>query len=88
MLIIMQGELIEEASIFRSIPAECMEWHPDSKVIAIGWRSGEITTYNHAEDQIHEQSSIHRMPVAVIRWNQNGSRIVSGDKVNKSNPSK
>lgn len=76
-----QGELVEEASIFRSVVAECMEWHPESRIIAIGWRSGEITTYNHGEDLIHEQSSIHRSPITVVRWNQNGFRLISGDKV-------
>ncbi len=73
---------MEEGSLHRSVPAECMEWHPVTKVIAIGWRSGEITTYNYSENLIYEQSSIHRSPLAVIKWNQNGSRLVSGDAVN------
>lgn len=58
-----------------------MEWHPESQVIAVGWQSGEITSYNHTEEKVYEQSSIHRSPVTVLHWNQNGSRLISGDKV-------
>ena len=77
----MQGELVEEASIHRSVVVECMQWHPDKKLIAIGWRSGEITTYNDVEHDFFEQSSIHRSAVSVVKWNKNGTRLVTGDKV-------
>ena len=73
--------MIEDASIYRSTVVECMEWHPEKKVIAIGWESGEITTYNNSEEKVHEQSSIHRSSIAVVRWNQSGSRLISGDEV-------
>ena len=76
---------MEEGFIQRSVAAECMEWHPVTKVIAIGWRSGEITSYNHSENLIHEQSSIHRSPLTVIKWNQNGTRLISGDRVHSIN---
>lgn len=76
-----QGDLVEEATIFRSVAAKCLAWHPELKIVAIGWRSGEITTYNHIEDLVYEQGSIHRSPVNVVKWNQNGTRLISGDKV-------
>lgn len=72
---------MENSSICRSVVAECLEWHPEDKVIAIGWQSGEITTYDVGENKIYEQSSIHRSPLTVITWNQCGSRLVSGDQV-------
>ena len=61
--------------------AECLEWHPEKKILAVGWRSGEITTYNNDDEQIFEQSSIHRSPTNVVRWNENGSRLLSMDQV-------
>lgn len=51
----LQGDLVEDASIYRSAVVECMEWHPEKKIIAVGWQSGEITTYNHSEEKVHEQ---------------------------------
>ena len=72
---------MENASIHRSVTTECMEWHPVNAVIAIGWQSGEITTYNNSEDGIYEQSSMHRAPITTVRWNQSGSRLISGDNV-------
>ena len=58
-----------------------MQWHPEKKLIAIGWSSGEITTYNHSEQEVFEQSSIHRSPISVLQWNKNGSRLIAGDEV-------
>ena len=58
-----------------------MQWHPSSRIIAVGWRSGEITTYNDQDRNVFEQSSIHRSPVRFLCWNQNGTRLISGDKV-------
>lgn len=80
-LIHTQGELIEEGSIHRSAVVECTQWHPEKKIIAIGWRSGEITVYNNTEHKFYEQSSIHRAAVSIMRWNKNGSRLITGDKV-------
>ena len=73
--------MVEDTAVHRSVPAVCMEWHPEFKLIAIGWRSGEITTCNISENRIYEQSSIHRSSIKVIRWNQNGTRLISGDMV-------
>ena len=76
-----QGELVEGASIHRSAVVECMRWHPSKRIIAVGWRSGEITCYNDDDRDVFEQSSIHRSPVRFLCWNQNGTRLISGDKV-------
>ena len=58
-----------------------MQWHPEKKIIAVGWRSGEVTTYNDHDHDFFEQSSIHRSPLSFLRWNQSGTQLVSGDKV-------
>lgn len=76
-----KGNVVEDASIQRSVVVECLIWHPERKVIAIGWRSGEITVYNNHDHEFFEQSSIHRSPISVLQWNKTGSRIISGDKV-------
>lgn len=72
---------MDDASIQRSVVVECMQWHPDKKIVAIGWRSGEITTYNDHDKSFFEQSSIHRSPITVLRWNNKGTRLISADKV-------
>ena len=60
---------------------ECLQWHPEKKIIAVGWRSGEVTTYNDHDHDFFEQSSIHRSPLSFLRWNQSGTQLISGDKV-------
>ena len=76
-----QGELVEGSSIHRSVAVECMQWHPEKTIIAIGWRSGEITTYSDSEHESFEQSSVHRAPLVFVVWNASGNRLISGDKV-------
>ena len=77
----LQGELIEDASVQRSVPVECLQWHPESVIMAIGWRSGEITVYNKSEQESFDQSTVHRKPLVFLVWNTTGSRLISGDKV-------
>lgn len=77
----LQGEVLEDASIHRSTVVECMQWHQEKKIMSIGWRSGEVTTYNDQDHEFFEQSSIHRSPIRVLRWNQSGTQLISGDKV-------
>ena len=79
-IIFPQGELVEDASIQRSVSVQCMQWHPEKKIIAIGWRSGEITVYNGQENAFYEQSSIHKEAISVLSWNQDGTRLISGDQ--------
>ncbi len=58
-----------------------MQWHPVRRIAVIGWQSGEITLYNDHGGQYYEQSSLHRSPLTVLKWNKSGSRIISADKV-------
>ena len=75
-----QGQLIEGASIQRSVSVQCLQWHPEQKIVAIGWRSGEITVYNDEQHTFYEQSSIHREVITLLNWNHHGTRLVSGDQ--------
>ena len=58
-----------------------MDWHPDKKILAIGWLSGEISTYNVSERRAYDQSSYDQSPILVLKWNQSGRRIITGDRV-------
>ena len=61
--------------------AEMMSWHPERKILAIGWSSGEITTCNVYENEIFAVSSHHQSNVNIIRWSLTGNHIISADKV-------
>lgn len=80
-LLCTKGEVLEGASIQRSVPVECMQWHPVKVILAIGWRSGEITVYNESNHELFQRSSLHKKPIAFVVWNSTGSRLISGDKV-------
>ena len=58
----------------------CMRWHPIKKIIAVGWRSGEITFYNNQDNTFDEQSSMHKATITSLLWNHTGKRLISTDK--------
>ena len=61
--------------------AECLQWHPEKAILAVGWRNGEISVYNESEHESFEQPSVHRKPPVFVLWNSAGTRLISGDKV-------
>lgn len=78
-----QGKLQDGASVQRTSVVECMTWEHHHKILAVGWRSGEISVSNleDAKDAVYEQSSVHRDAILFLCWNGSGSRLISGDQV-------
>ena len=65
----------------RSIPVDNLEWHPEKKLLACGWRSGEITIVNVGMSEVYEQIHGHASPITTITWSTNGEHLISSDKV-------
>lgn len=72
---------MEESSLQRSSLVSSMSWHPVRKIIAVGWASGELLTWNEHDHELHEVYSIHKGKMNTIKWSQNGHRLVTGDEV-------
>lgn len=77
----LQGGLLYEAVLQRSVAVECLAWHPSLRLLASGWRSGEVAFYNDHTRSYSEQSSTHKAPVTCLLWGSAGQRLVSCDKV-------
>lgn len=75
-----EGEHVEESSIQRSSFVSSFAWHPVRKIIAIGWESGDVLIWNEHEHELHEVFSVHKSAVKVMKWSNNGNRLVSGDE--------
>ena len=78
-----QGKLLEGATIQRTSVVECLMWERHHRILAVGWRSGEISVSNleDTKDVVYEQSSVHRDAILFLCWNGSGSRLISGDQV-------
>ena len=77
-----QGELLEESNLNRaSSQVSSMSWHPVRKIIAVGWTSGELLTWNEHDKDLHEVYSIHKSRINTVKWSHNGHRLVTGDQV-------
>lgn len=76
-----QGEVITDMCIEKPALVETMSWHPDRKILTVGWTTGEITICNIHESETYVQSSYHQSPVNVLQWSTAGSHLVSAEKV-------
>ena len=59
-----------------------------SKLLAIGWQDGQVSTWNVMESLQENSSScacsnqgVHKQPITALIWNPSGTRLVTGDKV-------
>ena len=76
-----QGELVEDSSIQRSCLVTSFAWHPVRKILAIGWESGDVLIWNEHDHELHEAFSVHKSKIRVVKWSNNGSRLVTADDV-------
>ncbi len=79
--ITLQGELIADLIVQRSLPVNDIEWHPEKKLLACGWQSGEITIINVGMSEVYEQIQGHISPITTIAWSTNGGHLITSDKV-------
>jgi len=56
-------------------------WHPVKKLLAIGWKNGEIAIWNEHNKELHDIPSLHTKSITTLCWSSNGNRIASGDEV-------
>ena len=56
-------------------------WHPQRKILAVGWETGEITLWNEQDRELVEAPHLHRAEVTVMAWSSHGTRLISADTV-------
>lgn len=78
---IIQGEIITDMCVEKPHLVEAICWHPDRKIIAIGWSNGEIATCNVHENEVYSMTLHHQNNVNIVRWSITGNHLISVDKV-------
>lgn len=61
-------------------------WHPEKKILAVGWEGGEVTTWNTQEAEFCERMAVHKSPLHLLQWSMQGGHIVTADKVYIAEP--
>ena len=54
-------------------------WHPNKKMLAIGWETGELYLYSDHNNSCVELQTIHTSSIVILEWSQAGSRLISED---------
>ncbi|XP_068236628.1 intraflagellar transport protein 140 homolog isoform X1 [Palaemon carinicauda] len=76
-----EGKLCDEVDIPPHPTAQVTSvvWHPNKRIMAVGWESGELFIWNDHDKELHEIQSLHRAPISVLAFSSGGTRLVSGD---------
>ena len=82
--IMFQGERLLNVKLQRNCQATSSSWHPTKKIIAVGWENGELLIWNAMDHELFEGLPLHKHAITVLHWSSNGTRLVSGDKVQLS----
>ncbi|XP_052071458.1 intraflagellar transport protein 140 homolog isoform X2 [Mytilus californianus] len=75
-----EGEQLLNVQLQRSCQATSSAWHPNKKIIAVGWDNGELLVWNSVDGELFEGLPLHKTPITVLEWSSNGTRLTSGDK--------
>eukprot|EP00501_MAST-03F_sp_TOSAG23-6_P000179 GSMAST32.ASY1.ANO1.182.1 assembled CDS len=57
-----------------------MEWQPESFILAIGWADGVISLWNLRDRLQREDDAVHKSPITLLKWKDDGTRLVTGDR--------
>lgn len=66
-----------------SAQAVTLAWHPFEKTLAVGWENGALSLWLEERLQFLETVSPHQAAIGLLGWSSQGSRLLTGDAVNK-----
>ncbi|ESO81986.1 hypothetical protein LOTGIDRAFT_223604 [Lottia gigantea] len=75
-----EGERIQHNAVHKQCHVSTIAWHPNRRILAVGWETGEITIWNEQDNEVTEALQIHKHEVSVLHWSSTGSRLSTGDK--------
>ncbi|XP_071106694.1 intraflagellar transport protein 140 homolog [Haliotis cracherodii] len=75
-----EGEKLPNTHLQKNCHVTSVSWHPNKKIVAVGWETGELLIWNEQERSLHEAIQMHKSAISVLHWSSNGTRIASGDK--------
>jgi WD40 repeat protein len=55
-------------------------WSPDTKLVAQGYKNGQIEIYNRNANEVIQSSVKHKTYVTALAWNSTGTMLVSGSR--------
>lgn len=70
-----------EASVQPGSQVVNIRWHPTSKILAMGYQSGEVVVWNHEESECFEGPKGHTSAIMLMEWSSDGSVLVSSDSL-------
>ncbi|XP_063790737.1 intraflagellar transport protein 140 homolog isoform X2 [Pseudophryne corroboree] len=73
------GDHVSGSPVERSYQPTLLSWHPNKRLLAVGWATGEVTIFNEPDKEHHPVPSAHGAEVTLLEWCSNNSWLISGD---------
>ncbi|XP_071443964.1 intraflagellar transport protein 140 homolog [Hetaerina americana] len=76
-----EGELLEGINFptHASAQVTSLTWHPTRLQLAIGWENGDLQVWTDGQEDFFSVDSPHRDPVTLLKWSNQGLRLISAD---------
>ncbi|CAE7667243.1 Ift140, partial [Symbiodinium sp. KB8] len=78
-----QGTRTSSPAIVRANRCVKLAWNPQRPVLVAAWEDGEgtVSSLRIMDNVVQEDRTVHTMPLSVLKWNPDGSRLVTGDQM-------
>lgn len=75
-----EGQQMPEHTVVRNFAPTAMAWQPNSRILAVGWHDGVVSLWHMRERIQREDDAVHKTPICLLKWKEDGTRLVTGDK--------
>lgn len=77
-----EGVLLKQSSITHEREATVLDWQPNGRLLAIGWKDGMISVWmvdgTTRPSSTFSNTSQHNGAITMVKWNPSGKKLITG----------
>ncbi len=77
-----EGVLLNQSTITHERESTVLDWQPNGRLLAIGWRDGMISVWmvdgTTRPSSTFSNTSQHNSSITIAKWNPSGKKLITG----------